>query len=195
MKKNRFFGIVFFSLIALLNINAEAALQPELSQKAMILEKNENVVLKVENSDKKVRWFSNSKKVSLKESGQEVKIKALRPGKALITARVGKTVLKCNVKVSKVPFQERSPKGCIYSSVTKNVSWGKVPGAEGYLVYGKQKNGTYKVIKKVRDGSTLYANDRSNKKNASRFYKVRAYRRVNGKIVYSKAATQKYILE
>ena len=195
MKKNICLIVLLFSLILLPNLRSEAALQPKLSTEKIILEKSENTILKVKSSSKKVRWLSDSPNISLTSRKQGVRIKALYAGKAVITAKVGKKVLTCKVNVSKVPFQNRSPKACIYSAVTKDLSWEEVPGAEGYIVYAKNKNGKYKVLKKVKGGSKLYINDDSNKKNASDFYRIKAYRKVNGKMVYSKAVTQKYILE
>ncbi len=69
-----------------------------------------------------------------------------------------------------------------YSASTIKMSWKKVSGAAGYAVYrGTSKNGTYKLIK------TVTANSCSNsglKAGSKYYYKVRAYKTVNGKKVY-----------
>lgn len=60
--------------------------------------------------------------------------------------------------------------------------WEKVKGADGYVVYrSNSKKGTYKYLKTVTTNTvTLYGLKAGNKY----YYKVRAYRVVNGKKVY-----------
>lgn len=62
------------------------------------------------------------------------------------------------------------------------VSYKKVAGASGYEIYqATSKNGTYKKIATTK--ATSYTN-KSLKKKATYYYKVRAYRTVSGKKVY-----------
>ncbi|MEI3502277.1 MAG: fibronectin type III domain-containing protein [Anaerovoracaceae bacterium] len=66
------------------------------------------------------------------------------------------------------------------------VSWKKVSGANGYVVYRstKSKSG-FKAVKTITKGSTVKYTNKSLKKGKTYYYKVRAYRTVNKKRVYS----------
>lgn len=66
------------------------------------------------------------------------------------------------------------------------LSWTKVSGANGYVIYrATSKNGTYKAIKTIKSGSTVSYVNKSLTKGKTYYYKIRAYRTVNGKKVYS----------
>lgn len=68
------------------------------------------------------------------------------------------------------------------TSKTAVLEWSKVKGADGYQVYASDsKNGTYTRIK-ITKGTG--ATDESLLTGKTRYYKVRAYRKVNGKAVY-----------
>lgn len=81
------------------------------------------------------------------------------------------------------------------SKKTAKVTWKKVSGASGYVIYRATKSkGKYKAVKTVTKGSTLKYYNKKLKKKKKYFYKVRAYRKVSGKKVYagySKAASVK----
>ncbi len=65
------------------------------------------------------------------------------------------------------------------------VSWKKVNGANGYVVYrAAKKNGAYKAVKTVKKGVTVKFVNKGLKKGKVFFYKVRPYRMVNGKKVF-----------
>lgn len=74
------------------------------------------------------------------------------------------------------------------SSVKRNnkkvtIRWKKVAGASGYKIYYSKKKGSgYKLLKTVKKGSTVSAKITVAK--GKRYYKVRAYRNVNGTAVY-----------
>ncbi|MDO4484963.1 MAG: fibronectin type III domain-containing protein [Bacillota bacterium] len=71
------------------------------------------------------------------------------------------------------------------------VKWKKVSGAKGYKIYrATSKSGKYKCIKTTK--STSYTN-KSLKKGKKYYYKVRAYRVVDGKTKYSSYSAVKYI--
>lgn len=85
------------------------------------------------------------------------------------------------------------------SSITKlstgskkvTVKWTKVSGAKGYKLYrATSKSGKYKLIKTT--GSNYYTN-KSLQKGKKYYYKVKAYRVVDGKNVYSSDSAVKYI--
>ena len=66
------------------------------------------------------------------------------------------------------------------------ISWKKVSGANGYVIYRstKSKSG-FKAVKTIKKGSTVKYTNKSLKKGKKYYYKVRAYRKVSGKKVYS----------
>lgn len=71
-------------------------------------------------------------------------------------------------------------------SKTVNISWKKVSGASGYEVYrADSKKGTYKKVATIKKGSTVSYKNKKLKKGTTYYYKVRAYRTVGKKKVYS----------
>lgn len=65
------------------------------------------------------------------------------------------------------------------------VSWKKVSGATGYKVYRATKsNGKYSVVKTITKQSTVKYTNKKLKSKKTYYYKVRAYKKVNGKLVY-----------
>lgn len=74
------------------------------------------------------------------------------------------------------------------------ISWKKVSGADGYKVYrSTSKSGSYKCIKTVTKGSTVKYINKNLKKGKTYYYKVKAYRTVNGKNVYGQYSTVKKV--
>ena len=72
------------------------------------------------------------------------------------------------------------------------VKWAKVTGASGYEIYrSTSKNGTYSKVKTITSGSTTSFTNSSLTKNTTYYYKVRAYKTVNGAKVYSAFSTIK----
>ena len=71
------------------------------------------------------------------------------------------------------------------------LTWKKVDGATGYKVYrATKKNGKYTSVKTVK--SAKWTNS-SLKKNQTYYYKVRAYKTVNGKTVYGAYSSVKQV--
>ena len=71
------------------------------------------------------------------------------------------------------------------------LGWKKIAGASGYEVYrGTSKKGGYKKIKTLKKGSALSYTDKAPKMQPY-YYKVRAYRVVSGKKVFSPYSTAK----
>jgi uncharacterized protein YjdB len=64
-------------------------------------------------------------------------------------------------------------------SKTVTLSWKKVSGATGYIIYRKTKGGSYKRVKAITKASTLSYTDAGLKKNVVYYYKVRAYTKYN----------------
>lgn len=71
-----------------------------------------------------------------------------------------------------------------YKSV--KITYGKVSGANGYMVYrSTKKNSGFKKIGTVKKGKTTEYTDSKCKTGTKYYYKVRAYRTVDGKKKYS----------
>ncbi|MGN0293834.1 MAG: fibronectin type III domain-containing protein [Lachnospiraceae bacterium] len=65
------------------------------------------------------------------------------------------------------------------------LSWKAVNGASGYRIYrADTKNGTYKYVKDITSGKTLTWTNSGLTKGKTCYYKIRAYRTVNGTRVY-----------
>ena len=78
------------------------------------------------------------------------------------------------------------------SAVT--VSWKKVSGATGYEIYrSTRKSSGYKKVKTISKGSTLSYKNTKLKKGKTYYYKVRAYKKVNGKKVYGSYSSVKSV--
>lgn len=66
-------------------------------------------------------------------------------------------------------------------------------GANGYRIYtAAKKNGKFKPVKTIKKGKTLRTTIK-NLKKGNRYIKVRAYRNVNGKKVFSAYSTVKRV--
>ena len=62
----------------------------------------------------------------------------------------------------------------------------KISNAQGYVVYrATSKNGKYKAVSTIKKGSTVSYTNKKLTSKKTYYYKVRAYRVVNGKKVYS----------
>jgi len=73
------------------------------------------------------------------------------------------------------------------------VSWKKVSGAKGYVVYrATKKAGKYKKIKTIKKSSARSWTNKGLKKGKKYFYKVRAYTKVKKKTVRSNYSNISY---
>ncbi|MFQ9514891.1 MAG: Ig-like domain-containing protein [Eubacterium sp.] len=103
---------------------------------------------------------------------------------------VGKTKYKSK-KSSAVSVTLPVAKTKIKSATSVNtgikLKWKAVAGASGYRVYRSDSlNGTYKRIKKIKSGLKLKYTDKNVIKGRTYYYKIRAYKTINGKNVYGK---------
>lgn len=74
------------------------------------------------------------------------------------------------------------------------VKWTKTAGANGYQLYrATSKTGKYTCIKTATKGTTVTYKNTKLKKGKKYYYKVRAYRTVDGKKVHSAYSAVKYI--
>ncbi len=88
------------------------------------------------------------------------------------------------------------PSVTVASSKSKQVkvSWKKISGASGYEVYySTKKNGSYKKAGTITKAKTVTYTQKKLKSGKTYYYKVRAYRTVNGKKVYGSYSTVKSV--
>ena len=74
------------------------------------------------------------------------------------------------------------------------VTYGKVKGASGYQIYRSTKKSVgFKCVKTIKSGSTVKFVNKNLKKGKNYYYKVRAYRTVDGKKVYGAYSSVKKV--
>ncbi|CAM4118241.1 S8 family serine peptidase [Mesobacillus thioparans] len=136
----------------------------------------------------KVSTLTNGNTVSFANSGLTTgktyyyKVVAYKTvdGKKLVSSYSSKASAKPSLKV---PAKVKADKK---SSTSIKVSWSKVNGASGYKIYrSTSKSGKYSLVKTVTSGKTTSYTNTKLKKGQTYYYKVRAYRTVSGKKVYS----------
>lgn len=102
---------------------------------------------------------------------------------------------KYSSKVSASPKPWRGKITSIKNNKKSKVTlqWKKVKGATGYAIYRKIKGGKYKRIATVKGNTTFKYTDKDLTKDSIYYYKIRAYRKVDGKNYYGKYSTVKKI--
>lgn len=66
------------------------------------------------------------------------------------------------------------------------IGWKAVNGADGYCVYRKDSiKGSYVLCKTISSGAVLTYTNTSLKQGNTYYYRVKAYKNVNGKKIYS----------
>ena len=107
--------------------------------------------------------------------------------KAVVTTNKTVTSGYSAVKSAKcVPAKPGSVKVTSPNKKQLKVSWKKVSGASGYEVYrATSKDGKYTKVKTIGKGKTVTYTDKKVSSGKTYYYKVRSYRTVNGKKVYS----------
>ena len=72
------------------------------------------------------------------------------------------------------------------------LKWKKATDAQGYIVYrSTSKNGTYKAIAAIKKGTIIKYTDKKVSSKRTYYYRVRAYRVVNGKKMYGSYSSVK----
>ncbi|MBQ1352460.1 MAG: hypothetical protein IIY39_00665 [Firmicutes bacterium] len=73
------------------------------------------------------------------------------------------------------------------------ITWKRAAAATGYQIYrSTKKNGTYKRIKTINKGTTLKWINKKLRKGQRYYYKVRTFRKVNGKTAYGAFSNKSY---
>lgn len=88
---------VMLMLSGVQGLETKAAAKPKLSQKSMLMYTKQSKKLKVSHTRSKIKWSSSNKKIATVSSKGTVK--AVRPGKCNIYAKVKGKKLKCKIEV------------------------------------------------------------------------------------------------
>ncbi len=113
----------------LANGTPSQAASAKLNKKKLSLKAGSSYTLKVKRASGKVKWSSNKKSVATVSS--KGRVKAIKAGKAKITARTGSKKLTCNVTVKKRPIgkgTKASPKSAYNSNTFTYYEEGKKIG-------------------------------------------------------------------
>ena len=90
-----------------------------------------------------------------------------------------------NVKSAKAVPAKTTLKAKASDAKNVKLTWSKVKGASGYEIYrSNSKDGKYSKVKTISKGGTISYKNGKLKKSTTYYYKIRAYRKVNGKKVY-----------
>ncbi|MCM1543866.1 MAG: fibronectin type III domain-containing protein, partial [Ruminococcus sp.] len=74
------------------------------------------------------------------------------------------------------------------------LSWNKISGATGYEVWmATKKDGEYKKVTTIKKNATVKYTKKDLKKGSTYYFKVRAYKTVDGKNVYSAYSAMKSV--
>lgn len=134
--------------------------------------------------------------------------KNLKPGKMYyykvravrVQTSGGKTVNYLGIDNTPVKLKPVLYKGSIKSlqnTANKSVTikWAGTNGAHGYKLYRSEtgKTGSFKLIKTVKVGFGKTYKDKNLKKGKTYYYKVRAYRNVDGKTIYGALSDSKAV--
>ena len=141
-----------------------------------------------------VKTFKNGNTVSWKNTGLKTGRKYTYKVRAFVTHENEKLCGKYSGTRAATPALNKP----VISKLTagKNsvtVKWKQVPGANGYKIYrSTAKNGKYTCVKTIKKGKTLSWKNTKLKKGKRYYYKVKAYRIVDKKNVYSNMSLSKY---
>ena len=96
--KIKIVSLILLLIIVIFPINVQAA---KLNKKSITLLKGKSYTLVLKGTNKKATWKTNRKAVAriINKKKTSVRIKAVRAGKAVVTAKVNRKTYKCNVRV------------------------------------------------------------------------------------------------
>lgn len=101
-KKSSLRIVLFIVMIVALQISVSAEAKTKISKSSVTLGIGKTYDLKITDTKKKVSWSVSRKTVSVKKltkTGTKARIKALKSGKAVVTAKIGNKKYQCKVNV------------------------------------------------------------------------------------------------
>lgn len=138
-------------------------------------------------------YTKNSRKRIVQTKKNSLTVKNLKAGKSYTYkvrtyTKIGKKTYYGDFKTITFAAAPQAPTIAAVSNAKKTavISWNRVSGAKGYDIYVSTKaNGTYKKAAMVLKGNVVSYTHKKLKSGTTYYYKVRAYRKVKGKKVYS----------
>lgn len=95
-------------------------------------------------------------------------------------------VVTAELTAAQVKAIKPAAKAASYSYTKIKVTWDKIEGMDGYKVYrATSKNGKYTLVKTATSTATSYINT-GRTTGKTYYYKVRGYKKIDGKTVYTK---------
>ncbi len=111
------------------------------------------------------------------------KVRAYSENKGKLKYSSYSTIVCAQPSLSDTKFTEISD----ISTTKVTLKWKKLTNVDGYQLYRKTgKSGKYKSIKNISKSSTTKFVDSGLKRKTIYYYKIRSYKKINGKIKYSK---------
>ena len=100
-----------------------------------------------------------------------------------------------NYKYAKATLAKPTIKSLTAGKRKATVKWSRITGASGYKIYRSlKKSSGYTAVKTITKGSTVSYTNYYLKKGKRYYYKIRAYRTVSGKKVFSSYSAVKSVL-
>ncbi len=140
--------------------------------------------------------FANNATVSWKNTGLKTGTKYTYKVRAYKVIDEETTIYSAYTAVKAATPALNKPAIAKLTAGSKNITvkWKQVAGANGYEIYrATAKNGKYTRVKIIKKGSTLSWKNIGLTKGKTYYYKVKAYRTVDKKNVYSSISSVKYI--
>lgn len=154
-----------------------------LSAKTMNLEVAKSQTLRANvtvysNNNKRVNWSSSNSRIAAVDKNG--KVTGIRPGTAVIKATTveGLVSASCTVTVKNVAAPKA--KAASYGYNKTKVTWTGISGASGYEIYrSTKKTSGYTKIRTLSSSTRSYV-DTGRTTGTTYYYKVRAYKTING---------------
>jgi len=125
LKRMAFMLLLFFLFTIILSTEAQAA-APKINRKSITLLKGSSYTIKISGTKNKVSWKTNKKAVAklMNKKKASVKVKAVKVGKATVTAKLKGKTYKCSVKVVNPELSDSKLNIKVGSNVTLKVRGG-----------------------------------------------------------------------
>lgn len=102
------------------------------------------------------------------------------------------TSVKAKRNYTAKPAQVKNVRTSSTYALRTTIKWNRVSGASGYKVYRSTGSG-YKCIKTIKSGSSVKYTDKSVAAGKTYYYKIRAFKKVNGSYKYGSYSSSKKV--
>jgi len=124
MRRTAVMLLLFFFFTVILSVEAQAA--PKINKKSITLLKGSSYTLRISGTKNKVNWKTSKKAVAKLTSKKKtsVNVKAVKVGKATVTAKLKGKIYKCNIKVVNPGLSKSKLNIAVGSNATLKVNGG-----------------------------------------------------------------------